>query len=151
MLASLLPPIIVRNADRPAGQPNAHNSASHIWIWRNVEPFTAVLAQERYEWGARWRRGLILSLRARREVEAMGHAIEACVAHRFYGRDLEEYEIAEAASLRLYPIFMGINASQRLALIKACRPAAARWVDQHRSFIAWSRRLEARLQENPTQ
>lgn len=148
MLVRLFPPIIVRDADRPHGQANAHNTAFWIWIFRSVAPFAAVLAQERYEWGARWRRGLILSLQAKRDIEVMGHAVEACVAHRYYGQDLDAYEAAEAASLSLYPIFDAVPAATRRALITACRPAAARWVDRHRGFVAWARRIGARYQEN---
>lgn len=145
MIASVFPPIIIRNTDRPTGAPNAHNNAWRIWIWRNVQPFAAVLAQERYEWGERWRRGLFLSLRDRREIELMGHAIEACVAHRFYGFDIDDYEIAESASLNLYPIFHDFRPQQRLEMLQARRAKAVKWVDRHRAFIAWARRIETRI------
>lgn len=136
-MIAIFPPTFVR-----AWQPgaNAGNNPLRIWIADRVaksEYWGAVLAQERYEWGFKWKVGIIPAIFMERWIEPMGHAVEARVAADYYGADFAAYELSEARSLGSYGSFSGKPESELLALMVSRRAAAARWVQRHRRYIEW--------------
>lgn len=138
MIISLFPPTFVSQGD---GSPNARNNPLRIWIEPKVaksEFWGAVLAQERYEWGFKWKVGIIPAIFMESRIEPMGHAIEARVAADYYGADFATYEAREAVSLGSYSAFRGKSKSELLALIVAKRAAAQRWVQRHSRYIEWA-------------
>lgn len=138
MIISLFPPTFVRPWQPGA---NAGNNPLRIWIAEHVaksEFWGAVLAQERYEWGFKWKVGIIPAIFMERWIEPMGHAVEARVAADYYGADFAAYELSEARSLGSYGSFRGKPESELLALIVAKRAAASRWVSRHRRYVEWA-------------
>ncbi len=139
MIISFFPPTFVR--DVPRTGTNAHNNPLRIWIARQVglsEYWGAVLAQERYEFGFKWKVGVIPAIFLERWIEPMGHAVEARVAADYYGADFDAYEALEAQSLGSYGSLKGKSQAELLALMVAKRGAAARWVKRHRRYVEWA-------------
>jgi len=138
MIISVFPPTFVRRGD---GSPNARNNPLRIWIEPKVaksEFWGAVLVQERYEWGFKWKVGVIPAIFMERWIEPMGHAIEARVAADYYGADFATYEAREAASLGSYSAFRGLPPSELIRIMQTKRAAADRWVGRHRRYVEWA-------------
>lgn len=138
MIISLFPPTFVRSWQPGA---NAGNNPLRIWIADHVaqsERWGAVLAQERYEWGFKWKVGIIPAIFMQSHIEPMGHAVEARVAADYYGADFATYEAREAISLGSYSAFRGKAQAELLALMVSRRAAAARWVKRHRRYVEWA-------------
>lgn len=136
-----LPPVFEGNLGEGR---NASNNLFRIVIakdMRSTEPRAAILAQERYEWGYKAKRLNLFGI-DRVAMEIMGHAVETFVAHKFYGRDLEMYELSEANSLLLYPQFTGIPLEEIVVRMVEARVAAAVWCEKHDRFIRWALRLD---------
>lgn len=99
----------------------------------------AIWAQERYEAEGKstpW--GLVRYLAdadVRRQSEIMGHEIEVQVAVWLYGADEGPKRRAEAAALTRYDDFRGWDAEKIAEAMRKSRPAAMRWVDDHKAEI----------------
>ena len=94
----------------------------------------ATWAQE--AWEAEYKMNPIRLLRVKldrsvlREMEIMGHEVEAQAAAIVYGRDAERYRTNEArAMIRGYDgLFAGVSAEDLADRMKDCAPEASRWV-----------------------
>ena len=104
----------------------------------------AVWAQEAYE--ARYKLNPInlirvrLSKRARREMELMGHEIEAHAAAVVYARSLPAYRRAEATAMRdgYDGLFSAVPAAAIVEAMAARGTEAARWVRRNlRKIEGW--------------
>lgn len=121
------------------GTRNANNNLFRIAMDKGLpaaQPFAAVLAQERFEWGYKWRRFAFFADKV--EMELRGHAVEAYVAMDQYGFDLPLYEEGEAQALSFYPQFAGMAYGEILVELRRRRAIAREWCQKHNSFIAWA-------------
>jgi hypothetical protein len=122
---------------------NASNSPVRIVIKAGIKYPAAVAAQERREWGIKapyFAAGVLPVLlwqipSWRRSLEIQGHAVEIAVASQYYGADIDKYEISEAVAMRGYPQFKGWDLPDILALLRAERSNAAKWVRGKRKLI----------------
>jgi len=153
MIISYFPPTWLVEGDPHALGFNGQNGPFTIKIARAAPDPAAVWAQERYEWGFKWRWGiafaapfaaaavhlmfwpLLLAAFAvalwvpkllQRQMELRGHAIEVAVSVALYGRNVEQAELREIRSLLTYPPFKNNSPERVTAEIKALRA----WADR---------------------
>lgn len=141
-MISLFPPIFIGPV---SGGANAANNPLRIRIEPKVarsEFWAAVLAQERYEWGFKWKCLVLPALFLEKHIELMGHAIETYVAVTAYGANYDAYEANEAVSLGWYSAFEGMTLDDKIAALKAKREPARRWALRHMNFIRWALKQE---------
>ncbi|MGQ2942939.1 MAG: hypothetical protein ACT6Q7_02940 [Blastomonas fulva] len=153
MIISYWPPTWLVEGDPFALGFNGQNGPFTIKIARQAPDPAAVWAQERYEWGFKWRWGIAFATPVagaavhlmfwplllvafavalwaprllQREMELRGHAIEAAVSVALYGAVIEQAEWREVLSLLTYPPFKRNSAERVAAEIKALRGWAER-------------------------
>lgn len=134
---SLLPPFVITVHEGQNAARNAHNDLFAVELWKNPGAcWSAIMAQEIFECRYKWRRFLFFA--DRREMELLGHAVEARVA-RELGYDLDQYEKDEAAAMvQGYSAFAGLTVQEVQAQLLARRGEALRWVSDNRRLVdAW--------------
>lgn len=121
-------------------KPNGRNWPFFVKVNKNHPHRAAVWAQEAYE--SRYKMNPInlirsLTRKGKRELEIMGHEIEAQAAHEFYGVNASEYRNKEAIVMAYgYDgLFEGMSASQIAEKMRMQQFAAASWVADHAKYI----------------
>lgn len=143
-MISIFPLIFIGDV---SGGANASNNPLCITIEPKVaqsECWAAVLAQERYEWGFKWKCLIFPALFLNKHIELMGHAVETYIAWAYYHRDIDDYEKGEALSLGWYSFFQGTTIQEKIAMLRKKRGPAKRWVERHHRFVEWAIRQEPR-------
>jgi len=152
-MISYFPPTWLVEGDPHELGYNGQNGPFTIKIARQANHPAAVWAQERYEWGYKWKRGLIagapvavaavelqfwpLLLVAfalalwvpkllQADMELRGHAIEVQASVHLYGDDQISAEAREARSLMTYRAFRDHSFDDVMALLERKRSWAAR-------------------------
>ena len=136
------PIVTIRDIDPQVWGRNARNDPFRIEIARRLSPtqsWLGVLAQERYEWGFKWKRGLIgvLIPGVRREMELRSHTVEAWVAHRWDMHDFDMYLRQEAQSMvaGYDGLFKGMTWNQVYDLMIERKRMATRWTRDHGHWL----------------
>lgn len=148
-LSNKLPVIKVVDDDPRTWGRNARNNLYRVEISRRIDTSTqswvGVLAQEVYESRVRWKYLIVLTMfkSVKREMEIVGHAIEAYVAYKFDEFDLNEYLRREARTMQSgYDGLFSEYEYEDLCLeLAASVPAAMFWYDTNFKLLdEWHRR-----------
>lgn len=112
---------------------NARNSRTRgirIYEKPHSSTFAAVAAQEIFESEYKRRGGF-----DKRQMEFIGHSIEALVASRYGGFDFARFEAKEAYTLTFYSQFRGMSQAELHAALRAHRPIAERWLSDNSALV----------------
>lgn len=132
----------VMKMKRPSHGANASNSMWRIEIDPKLESFHAVLAQELFEFGWKWKwgRGFAtpFSKSLQRKMEVRGHEVEVQWKAMWDSLDddqVVEYRWAEARALSRYKAFKGLSVDTIYDMMLEVIPEANKWVVNNHSYV----------------
>lgn len=124
---------------KPKNGANANNNMLRIVINPDLKHFDAILAQELFEFGYKWKwlRGFVtaFSKKAQREMELRGHEVEVQWAVKYNGVDESEYRDLEAKALVRYKAFKGMSKEEIYRGMRKHSNECKIWVRKNTDYV----------------